>query len=105
MSLVRRHSNSFISNQHRPPRSMSIVRAVALVLFGASGYAHAEVVSKSADIPASPQRVWALIGPFCAIQDWLPPVGTCTQDGKSPPTRTLVTKDGKATFVELQTGR
>ena len=28
-----------------------------------------------------------------------------TEDGKVPPTRTLVTKDGKATFVELQTVR
>ena len=46
-----------------------------------------------------------MIGPFCAIKDWLPPVGTCTEDGKVPPTRTLVTKDGKATFVETQTGR
>jgi hypothetical protein len=49
--------------------------------------------------------VWSMIGPFCAIKDWLPPVGTCTEDGKIPPTRTLVTKDGKATFVEMQTAR
>ena len=26
-------------------------------------------------------------------------------DGKVPPTRTVVTKDGKSTFVEMQTGR
>jgi hypothetical protein len=46
-----------------------------------------------------------MIGPFCAIKDWLPPVGSCTEDGKVQPTRTLVTKDGKATFVEMQTAR
>ena len=40
---------------------------------------------------------------FCAIRDWHPAIGTCTEDGKSRSTRTLVTKDGKATFVELQT--
>ena len=46
-----------------------------------------------------------MIGSFCAIKDWLPPVGMCIEDGKSPPTRTLVTKDGKASFVETQTAR
>jgi hypothetical protein len=29
----------------------------------------------------------------------------CIEDGKTPPTRTLVTKDGKASFVEKQTAR
>ena len=46
-----------------------------------------------------------MIGAFCAIKDWLPPVGMCIDDGKTPPTRTLVTKDGKASFVEKQTAR
>jgi hypothetical protein len=41
----------------------------------------------------------------CGIKDWLPPVGTRIEDGKSPPTRTLVTKDGQASFVEMQTAR
>lgn len=43
--------------------------------------------------------------PFCAIKEWLPPVGACIEDGKSPSTRTLVTKDGKAAPVETQTAR
>ncbi|RTM02471.1 MAG: SRPBCC family protein, partial [Bradyrhizobiaceae bacterium] len=34
-----------------------------------------------------------------------PPVGQCIEDGKAPPTRILVTKDGKAAFVEAQTAR
>jgi hypothetical protein len=67
--------------------------------------ASADTLSKSVDVNGTPSAVWSAIGPFCAIKDWLPPVGTCTQDGKAPPTRTLVTKDGKATFVELQTAR
>jgi hypothetical protein len=49
--------------------------------------------------------VWSVIGPFCAIKDWLPPVGTCSEDGKYPPIRTLVTKDGKATFIERELAR
>ena len=78
---------------------------LALAMGAAAVPACADVVTRSVDVEATPQAVWALIGPFCAIKDWLPPVGTCTEDGKSPPTRTLVTKDGAATFVELQTER
>jgi len=46
-----------------------------------------------------------MIGSFCAIGDWHPAIAKCTEDGKAPSTRTLVTKDGKATFVELETAR
>ena len=67
--------------------------------------ASAATLSRSVEVNGTPAAVWSAIGPFCAIKDWLPPVGTCTEDGKAPPTRTLVTKDGKATFVETQTAR
>ncbi len=67
--------------------------------------ASAATISRSADVKASVSAVWSLIGPFCAIKDWLPPVGQCIEDGKAPPTRILVTKDGKAAFVETQTAR
>jgi hypothetical protein len=80
------------------------VSALAFPGLGASR-ASAASLTRSIEVKATPAAVWAKIGPFCAIQDWLPPVGTCTLDGKTPPTRTLVTKDGKATFVELQTAR
>ena len=40
-----------------------------------------------------------------AVTGPLPPVGMCIEDGRSPPTRTLITKDGKASFVETQTAR
>lgn len=83
-------------------RSAAIV-AIALG-FGASA-ASAASLSRSMEINGAPAAVWSAIGAFCAIKDWLPPVGMCIEDGKTPPTRTLVTKDGKAAFVEKQTAR
>lgn len=83
--------------------------AVSLYAFGAMGaavlHAPAASLTRSIEVDADPSEVWSVIGPFCAIKAWLPPVGTCDEDHKSPPTRTLVTKDGAATFIELQTGR
>jgi hypothetical protein len=67
--------------------------------------ASAANLTRSIEVNGSPSAVWSAIGSFCAIKDWLPPVGVCIEDGKSPPTRTLVTKDGKASFVETQTAR
>lgn len=75
----------------------------ALVSIGAAP-ASADTLSRSVDVKGSPAAIWAKIGGFCAIRDWHPAIGTCTEDGKTPLTRTLVTKDGKATFVELETG-
>ena len=67
--------------------------------------AFAATLSRSVDVSGTLSAVWSMIGPFCAIKDWLPPVGTCTENGSSPLERTLVTRDGKATFVETQTAR
>ena len=75
--------------------------ASALVLL--AGPAAAASLSRSVDVNGTPAAVWKVIGPFCAIKDWHPAIGTCTETGTKPPTRTLVTKDGKATFVESQT--
>lgn len=61
-------------------------------------------LSRSIDVKGTPRTVWGIIGGYCAIGEWHPAIGSCTEDGRSPPTRTLHTKDG-ATFVELQTGR
>ena len=103
-------SNTVSSPEQRrsviPKIAEVIVAALTLSLLsvGASS-ATAASLSRSVDVVATPAAVWSMIGPFCAIKDWLPPVGTCTVDGKTPPTRTLVTKDGKATFVEMQTAR
>ena len=38
--------------------------------------AYAATLSRSVDVSGSPSAVWSMIGPFCAIKDWLPPVGT-----------------------------
>src|SRR4051812_15849222 len=84
---------------------LSSVAAISGCAIASSAPAVAAMVSRSVDVDAAPADVWAAIGPYCAIKNWLPPVGSCTEDGKTPPTRTLVTKDGKATFVELQTAR
>ena len=75
-----------------------------LLLAGAAP-ASAETIRRSVDVHAPATEVWKLIGPYCAIKDWLPPVGRCIEDGKTPSTRVLVTKDGQAAFVELQTAR
>ena len=84
--------------------AVASVCALAFLTAGASP-ASADSLTRSVDVNDTPAAVWSMIGPFCAIKNWLPPVGTCTEDDKTPPTRTLVTKDGKATFVELQTAR
>jgi hypothetical protein len=85
-------------------RISSMIIAAAILGAGTAA-ASAESVTKSVDVNGTPAQVWAAIGPFCSIQDWHPAIGKCTTDGKTPPTRTLVTKDGKATFVETQTAR
>lgn len=87
-------------------RAFAAVSVCAFVVVGAGAApASADSLSQSVDVNGAPAEVWAVIGPYCAIKNWLPPVGSCTEDGKTPPTRTLVTKDGSATFVETETAR
>src|SRR3954466_12739453 len=93
---------------HRKARTITaLLRSAPLcVTLGFSAMpAFAANLTRSIEINETPSAVWSVIGPFCAIKDWLPPVGMCIEDGKSPPTRTLVTKEGKASFVETQTAR
>jgi hypothetical protein len=80
-------------------KSTTYAVAGALLLAGTMG-ASAASVQKSIDVKASPDKVWAMIGPFCSIKDWHPAIGQCTESGG---VRTLTTKDGKAQFVEKQT--
>jgi hypothetical protein len=82
------------------------VSACALIALAAGiPPASAASLSRSVDVDGTPTAVWSMIGPFCAIKDWHPAIGTCVEDGNSPQTRTLVTKDGKVRFVETQTAR
>jgi hypothetical protein len=103
-------SNSILASHQEqsmiPKLINGVVSVFALLLLSAgTPPASAASLSRSVDVEGAPSAVWSVIGPFCAIKDWLPPVGTCTEDGKVPPTRPLVTKDGKATFVEVQIAR
>ena len=76
--------------------------AGAILLGGPAGAGAPTHLTRTMVVQAKPDVVWAAIGPFCAIKDWHPAIGSCSLNGK---TRTLVTKDGAATFVELQVGR
>ena len=77
----------------------------ALLLHGCDAPASAASLSRSIEVDASPTTVWSVVGPFCAIKDWHPVVGSCTETSTKAPTRTLVTKDGKTTFVEPEVAR
>ena len=61
-------------------------------------------LTRSIDVSASADAVWSAIGPFCAIKDWHPAIATCSEV-HAPTVRTLVTRDGNATFVEPETAR
>ncbi|MBR1087036.1 SRPBCC family protein [Bradyrhizobium manausense] len=87
------------------PRQMAACTAVLGLVLLDTTPAFAATISRSLEVKAQVADVWSLIGPFCAIKNWLPPVGQCIEDGKAPPTRILVTKDGKAAFVESETAR
>jgi hypothetical protein len=97
-----------MTNDMTARRIAALVRSTALCAIGL-GFgampASAANLTRSIEVNGTPSAVWSVIGSFCAIKDWLPPVGMCIEDGKAPPTRTLVTKDGKASFVEMQTAR
>lgn len=62
-------------------------------------------ISRSVDIKATPDRIWAAIGRFSSIGDWHPAIVSCTEDGKTPPTRRLIAAGGVAPFIERETSR
>jgi uncharacterized protein YndB with AHSA1/START domain len=93
-------------NKNMPKRTIRIAALGALACLSLNvSSVSATTLSRSADVNGTVSAVWSLIGPFCAIKDWLPPVGTCTEKAGPAPERTLVTKDGTATFIEAQTAR
>ena len=80
----------------------TILAASAIALLSLSP-ALALEVSKSAEIPASPETVWKTISEFCSIGQWHPVVEKCDpsmKDGKD--VRTLSLKGG-GTIVEERT--
>ena len=82
---------SLISGNITASTHLAVLGALAL-LGSCASPVMAATLSRSVEVNGSPAQVWSAIGPFCAIKDWLPPVGACSEDGK-------------ATFVELQTAR
>ena len=99
MSFINFHCSPSFSN-----RLKASLPVFALAFLGAMPVS-ADQLTRSIDVNGTPAQVWAMIGPFCAIEQWHPAIGACTKAGSNPLTRTLVTKDGKATFVEAQTMR
>ena len=76
--------------------------ALAFLIAGTSPASSASL-SRSVDVNGTPAAVWAKIGAFCAIKDWHPAIGSCNESNTGARTRTLVTRDGKATFLEART--
>ena len=91
------------------------MKRAALAILGAAllaaGPACALEVTRSRDIPAPAEAVWALVGDFCAIQLWHPQVERCIlssddeDDGIRAQIRGLVVKGGLGTVVEVETAR
>ncbi len=85
---------------------VAVASGLAVCLLSASAMAGPkDSLTRTMIVQASPDTVWRLIGPFCAIGDWHPAIGSCALDGADHPTRTLVTRDGQAVFVELEVAR
>jgi hypothetical protein len=103
--IVRRQSAGRHAASGINAGAMALLVAAGASFSSAAPAATPAAISRSAVVQGAPEAVWAMIGSFCAIERWLPPVGTCSEDGGVPPVRTLVTRDGAATFVERQTAR
>ena len=93
-----------LHRQRNVPTTFVGLFALAILGAGASPVLAASL-TRSVDVDAAPAEVWSVIGPFCSIRDWHPAIASCSTDGRDPPTRTLTTKDGSATFVEPQVAR
>lgn len=82
-----------------------ITVAAGLVSLGtamASGQAWAIDVSKSTQIAAAPDAVWAIMGEFCSIADWHPVVAECElEEIYGEEHRRLVTGDGGVLLERL----
>ena len=87
------------------PCVLALAGYAAAALVASPALAAPASLSRSVVVHARPAQVWAAVGPFCAIADWHPAIASCAMDGKTPPTRTLVTREGPATFVERQIAR
>jgi hypothetical protein len=72
---------------------LALVTGLAVVV--GSGSAYAITAKKRIEAPGLPPEVWALVGEFCAIQNWHPAVAKCEETKEGDVTfRTLTLKDG-----------
>lgn len=60
-----------------------MIRALFAALLLAAPFAHAAEVTETVTTTASPTKVWALVGKFEAIADWLPGVASSPADHDS----------------------
>ena len=62
-----------VGQRSRIPRLAPIVSVVATFVLSTGGLtASAASLTRSVDVEGTPSTVWLMIGPFCAIKDWLP---------------------------------
>jgi len=76
---------------------MQTFRATLLLLATSLAALPAEAleVRRSVEVAAPPEKVWQVIGDFCAIAEWHPAVGQCAQSEQGGVAmRTLTTRDG-----------
>lgn len=73
-------------------RTVGAALAVAVAM-AVAGPAAAIELQRSADVQASPEEVWGVVGDFCAIADWHPVIQTC-----------VIEQEGETIYRILETG-
>jgi hypothetical protein len=62
-------------------------------------------VTREATFAGDPARVWAVVGPWCAIGKWHPAVESCTEATAGGTARRTLTLKGGGTIVEDEVAR
>jgi hypothetical protein len=76
-------------------RMMKLALVTGLAVVVGSGSAYAITAKKRIEAPGLPPEVWAVVGEFCAIENWHPAVAKCEETKEGDVTfRTLTLKDG-----------
>jgi hypothetical protein len=76
-------------------RMMKLALVTGLAVVIGSGSAYAITAKKRTEAPGLPPEIWAVVGEFCAIQNWHPAVAKCEETKEGDVTfRTLTLKDG-----------
>lgn len=80
--------------------------ATTILVLGIATPAAAIEAERRIEVAAAPADVWAMIGPFCAIQEWHPSIISCTEEAEQDGTvlRRLALAGG-GEIVEQQVSR